>query len=61
MLAIIQRIAYDLYPNTKFTIIDLEYLTSQLLQNIVFTELNEMDDKAIKEELKAISNKIQGA
>lgn len=61
MLAIMQRIAYDIYPNTKFTIIDLEYLTSQLLQKHSFTELKEMDDKTIKEELKAISNKLQGA
>ena len=36
MLAIMQRIAYDLYPNTKFTIIDLEYLPSQLLQKHSF-------------------------
>ena len=56
-----QRIAYDIYPKTKFTIIDLEYLTSQLLKKHSFTELNEMDDKTIKEELKAISNKLQGA
>ena len=56
-----QRIAYDIYPNTKFNIIDLEYLTSQLLKKHSFTELNEMDGKTIKEELKAISNKLQGA
>lgn len=58
MLVILQRIAYDLYPNTKFTIIDLEYLVSQLLKKHSFNELKEMEDKQLKTELKTISNKL---
>ena len=60
MLVLMQRIAYDIYPKTKFTIIDLEYLTSQLLKKHTLKELGKMEDKQLKEELKPIINK-QGA
>ena len=56
-----QHIALFIFPNIKFSLIDLEYLTSQLLKKHTFTELKEMEDKQLKEELKAISNKLQGA
>ena len=58
MLAIMQRIAYDLYPNTKFTIIDLEYLVSQLLKKNSLNELKEMEAKQLKKKLKTISSKL---
>lgn len=58
MLGIFQKIAYELYPNTEFSNIDLEYLTSQLLKKHNLTELRKMDGKTMKTELTAITDKL---